>query len=112
MAPPALDFYETVSVTMTPAECGALGPRVRLDNGEDPAEMTRAARESDNHPSKLARYLKAVREADPSLSDEEAVREAELARSEHYAQMGRRSSETRRQTRAARAELDRIAGLA
>jgi len=93
--PPHGDDFLHKQKPLTPAECGALGPAARIRNGEDPVEMTRAARESDNHPAKLARWLKAVLDADPSLSAEDAIRQAELARSEHFAQVGRQRWKTR-----------------
>jgi len=62
---------------------------------------TRAALSSPNHPSRLERWIRQALEADPALTDEQAVRAGELLRREHYASMARLSAQVRRRPREA-----------
>jgi len=72
---------------------------------EDWDEMTAKARASDKHVSSLDRWIRKAREANPSLSDEQAVRLGQMLRTEHYKRMGRLSAQARRIAREAQAEL-------
>ena len=73
---------------------------------EDWDEMTRAARASSQHVSSLDRWIARAREANPSLSDEQAGRLAEMMRTDHYRRMARLSARARRVAREAEDELD------
>lgn len=66
---------------------------------EDWTEMTRAARASARHVKSLDRWVDKAREANPSLSDEQAERLAVMMRREHYVRMGKLSAQSRRAAR-------------
>lgn len=66
----------------------------------DWTEYARPAFESPNHPGNIERWLKAARDANPFLNEEQAGRLAEMMRREHFAEMGRRSGDARRARRA------------
>jgi hypothetical protein len=68
-------------------------------------EMTAAANASANHVKSLDRWIVKAREANPSLSDDQAERLAVMMRKAHYVRMGKLSAEARRIAREAQAEL-------
>lgn len=74
---------------------------------EDWQKMTAAANKSDMHVASRERWFRKAREANPSLTDEQAARLGEMMRTEHYRKMGRLGAEARRIAREAQAELDR-----
>jgi hypothetical protein len=92
---------------LTRAECGEAGITARLLS-EDWDAMTAAANASANHISSLGRWVKRVRELNPRLDDDQAVRMAERLKKDHYKRMGRLSAEARRIAREAQAELERV----
>lgn len=80
---------------LTASERGSLGMTVRL-SAEDWSEMTRAANTSRRHPSSMDRWREVARIQNPALSPDQAERLAERLRTQHYADMGRRSGAARR----------------
>jgi hypothetical protein len=88
---------------MSRSEAGARGAQARLLTA-DPAEMTRAARESTNSVISLDRWIRVAHETYPGLTDEQAAQEGELLRRLHYVRMGRLSVQARKLARKAAAE--------
>ena len=66
---------------------------------EDWTAMTRAASASARNVKNLDRWVAKAREANPSLSDEQAERLAVMMRREHYVRMGKLSAQSRRAAR-------------
>ena len=87
---------------LTRAESGELGIMKRLTT-ESWDAMTAAARNSPNHVAGMDRWLRTAKEANPTLSDEQAARLAGKLRTEHYRRMGRLSAESRARGRKATA---------
>ncbi len=102
-APP--DFYNSPRM---PSECGSIGILKRLLN-EDPADMTAAALASPNNPANSEGWARKAQEANPLLSDDQAVRVGELMRREHFRKLGRLSAQARKLAREAQAEMARAA---
>lgn len=63
---------------------------------EDWTAMTRAANASARHVKSLDRWVAKAREANPSLSNEQAERLAVMLRKAHYVRMGKLSAQARR----------------
>jgi len=77
---------------------------------EDWQQMTKAANKSPMHVASRERWYLKAKEANPSLTDEQAARLGELMRAEHYRTMGKLSAQARRLARQAQAELNKAGG--
>lgn len=80
---------------LTRNESARIAVLARLST-EDWAEITRPANESPNHVQNLERWRRIARESNPHLTDTQVERLAVRLRSEHHAEMGRRSGAARR----------------
>lgn len=83
-----------------PLERTLPGAMARLLN-EDWSQMTARANASPKHVSSDERWTAKAREANPSLSDEQAHRLGQLLKKAHYVRMGKLSAEARRIAREA-----------
>jgi hypothetical protein len=95
----------------TRSECGSAGQLARVLT-EDLYEMTAAANASPNHVASLERWIKKARELNPRLTDEQAERIGMRLRTGHYKRMGQLSGRSRKLTREAKAEIERLNGTA
>jgi hypothetical protein len=78
----------------TPGQAARIAITARLRRA-DWRQMTAAARSSPRNPASLDRWREQARAENPALDAEQADRLAEMLRSAHYRELGKRSGQAR-----------------